>query len=65
MGYYLEPTKAPRGPDPVGIEGRRRMLASAALDNYFVPQFCDTVLGYRQVVVVGPHRTLGPLSPVQ
>ena len=65
MGFYREPTKAPRGPDPIGIEGRRRMLSAARLDNYFVPKFCDTVTGYRQVVVTGPQKALGPLSPVQ
>ena len=63
--YYLEPTIAPRGPDIISLEGRRRVISAARVDGYRVPRFCTTVLGHRQVMMQPGERLLGPLSGVQ
>ena len=63
--YYLEPTIAPRGPDVVALEGRKRVISAARLDGYRVPRFCEVVLGHRQVMMQPGTRLLGPLSGVQ
>ena len=65
MKYFLEPSQAPRGPDVIALEGRKRVISASRLSSYYVPRFNDHVAGYRQNPKQPATRTLGPLSSVQ
>ena len=65
MKFFLEPTQAPRGPDIIALEGRKRVISVARLSNYYVPRFSDHVMGYRQILGQPAKRILGPTSSVQ
>lgn len=64
---YREPTQAPRGPELVSLEGRKRVIANARLARYNIPPSNDKVVGHRQVPIdQGRPPKIGPYtSPVR
>ncbi len=65
MKYFREPSQAPRWPDIITLEGRKRVISAARLASYYIPRYSNLVLGYKQSVLQPQVNLLGPLSGVQ